>query len=87
METGSLTSAAKFIGKTVGATSHRINRLEVALGERLLISHGRGMILTDAGTDAGYQFLPRARSVLQAHDQLSQSESSASPFTPNSISI
>lgn len=45
--TGGLTQAAKVLGVTRSALSHRIGDLEHQLGVALVQKHGRGLILTD----------------------------------------
>lgn len=64
-ETGSLTSAAKQIGKTVSAISYQIVVLETAVGRKLFIRHKRGMTLSEHG----YKFLHRARFLIEVYDE------------------
>lgn len=48
-ETGSYTRAAEVIDVAQPVLSRQIRQLEVELGQALLIRHGRGVVLTDAG--------------------------------------
>lgn len=60
----SFTRAAEAIGETQAAVSLKMQKLEAALGKRLLERSPRSVRLTADG-DA---FLPRARAFLQAHE-------------------
>lgn len=66
VETGSLTLAAKTIGKTVAAVSYQISRLETALGQQLFIRNGRGMSLSEDGQE----FLLQAQLLINTFDQI-----------------
>lgn len=81
VETGSLTSAAKVVGKTVGALSYQISRLETSLGQKLFARAGARLALSEYG----YQFLPEARFLLKIHDQISDGKASVSSFMPTPL--
>lgn len=49
VETSSFTQTARLLGLTQPAVSQHIQKLERALGETLLIRHGRSTELTEAG--------------------------------------
>lgn len=66
VETGNLTAAAKLIGRTISAVFYQIQRLETAMGQKLLVRKKGRLVPTKAG-DA---FLRQAHSLLQAHDQI-----------------
>lgn len=76
-ELGSLTSAARQIGKTVAAISYQIMALETAVGQKLFIRHGRGMALSEDG----HHFLHRARFLLEIYDEVFSGRSSKLPLT------
>lgn len=63
-EYGNLTRAAEAAGTVQPAVSARLKALEAALGRRLLERTPRYVRLTEAGA----QFLERARTLLAAHD-------------------
>ena len=63
-ETGSYTRAAEVIDVAQPVLSRQIRRLEVELGQALLIRHGRGVALTDAGQT----LLKHSRLILQQLD-------------------
>ena len=64
-EYGNLTRAAEAAGTVQPVVSTRLKALEVALGRKLLERTPRYVRLTDAGA----QFLVRARTLLAAHDR------------------
>jgi len=47
--TGSMTAAARSLAYTQPAVSHHVNRLEAEVGTALVVRHGRGVRLTEAG--------------------------------------
>lgn len=63
-ETGSYTRAAEVIDVAQPVLSRQIRRLEIELGQALLIRHGRGVALTDAGQT----LLKHSRLILQQLD-------------------
>lgn len=63
-ETGSYTRAAEVIDVAQPVLSRQIRRLEIELGQALLIRHGRGVVLTDAG----HTLLKHSRLILQQLD-------------------
>ncbi|CAM5184178.1 LysR family transcriptional regulator [Oligella ureolytica] len=63
-ETGSYTRAAEVIDVAQPVLSRQIRRLEIELGQALLIRHGRGVVLTDAGQT----LLKHSRLILQQLD-------------------
>lgn len=65
-EAGSLTEAAKRLHMTQSAVTRQIDRLERALGLRLLRRHPRGVELTEAGV----ALLPHARACVLALESL-----------------
>ena len=64
-ETGSVTSAARRVGRTQSAVSMKIRRLEESLGQPLFQRLPRGVVLTARGT----QLLPYARRVTALLDE------------------
>lgn len=64
-ETGSVTSAARRVGRTQSAVSMQIRRLEESLGQPLFQRLPRGVVLTARGT----QLLPYARRVTALLDE------------------
>ncbi len=64
VDSGSLSRVAKERGIAVSSVSRKIDALESELGVKLLHRGARQMVLTDAGE----QFLPRARAILSELD-------------------
>lgn len=62
--TGSVTTAADSLGRTQGAISQQINRLEETFGRRLFLRGKSGMKLTEDGR----KFLPLATAFLDQND-------------------
>lgn len=73
-ELGSYTRAAEIIDVAQPVLSRQIRQLEIELRQNLLIRHGRGVVLTDAGKT----LLKHSRIILQqleqAHEDLSLSD-------------
>ncbi|HTW28021.1 MAG TPA: LysR substrate-binding domain-containing protein [Acetobacteraceae bacterium] len=66
-EEGSFTRAARRIGRTQSAVSMQLQRLESALGQRLLLRHKGGAVQLTAH---GQYLLARAREVLALNDEI-----------------
>jgi len=64
-ETGALSRAAVRIGRTQGAVSLQMKRLEQMVGQTLLDRGGRGVTLTPQGT----RLLAHAQRILRYHDE------------------
>lgn len=82
-ETGSLTLAAKMVGKTISTLSYQISQLESVLGQKLFTRGNRGMMLSDEGE----QFLLEARFFLETHEQISKRTKSALPSLPDTAAL
>lgn len=65
-EAGHMTRAATALGLQQPPLSQQIRLIETQVGTALFLRHPRGVTLTDAGAE----LLPRARRLLQAHQQL-----------------
>lgn len=61
-DTGSVTEAAKRLYLTQSATSAALGRLKSAIGEAIVVRHGRGVVLTDRGA----RLVAEARPLLDA---------------------
>ncbi len=64
-EAGSMTRAATHSGRSQAAISQQVKHLERLAGQRLLVRHGRGVIVSAAGE----RFLTTARQVLATLDE------------------
>ena len=69
VDQGGVTRAAKVLGLSQSAVSHKIKRLEQALGSVLLNRPARGALLTDEGA----RLLPYARRICALQDEALQS--------------
>lgn len=61
-DTGSVTEAAKRLYLTQSAASAALGRLKSAIGERIVVRHGRGVVLTERGA----RLVAEARPLLDA---------------------
>lgn len=78
-KTGSVRSASKIVGRTAAAVSNQIARLEAALGQKLFMRNGRGMVLSVSGQ----KFLIHANSFIKLHDQFLNKDTSFSSEPDN----
>src|SRR5215831_1491503 len=62
---GSFSRAAKEVGRSQGAVSQQLKRLEDQLGEQLFRKRGRGLVPTEAGD----VLLAHARKMLRINDE------------------
>jgi LysR family transcriptional regulator, mexEF-oprN operon transcriptional activator len=65
-DTGSVTAAAARLYLTQSAISAALGRLKSAIGEPLLIRHGRGVVLTERGARLVAEARPHLDAILQA---------------------
>ena len=65
-ETGSVTAAAAKLYVTQSAVSAALGRLRAALGEPIVIRHGRGVVLTDRGARLVAEARPHLDALLEA---------------------
>lgn len=65
-ENGSLSAAARFLGRSQPTLGRQIQTLEQSLGAQLFDRHARGLKLSDTGTD----LLPLARQMHQAMNEI-----------------
>ncbi len=65
-ETGSLSAAARSLGRSQPTLGRQIQALEQTLGAQLFERHARGLKLSDTGTD----LLPLARKMYQAMNEI-----------------
>jgi LysR family transcriptional activator of mexEF-oprN operon len=64
-DTGSVTEAAKRLYLTQSAISAALGRLKSAIGEAIVIRHGRGVVLTDRGARLVAEARPHLDALLQ----------------------
>jgi len=65
-DTGSVTAAAKQLYLTQSAISAALGRLKSAIGEPIVIRHGRGVVLTERGARLVAEARPHLDAILQA---------------------
>ncbi|HEY3256530.1 MAG TPA: LysR family transcriptional regulator, partial [Polyangiaceae bacterium] len=65
-DTGSVTAAAARLYLTQSAISAALGRLKAAIGESIVIRHGRGVVLTDRGARLVAEARPHLEAIVQA---------------------
>jgi LysR family transcriptional activator of mexEF-oprN operon len=65
-DTGSVTAAAESLYLTQSAISAALGRLKAAVGEPIVIRHGRGVVLTERGARLVAEARPHLDAILQA---------------------
>jgi LysR family transcriptional regulator, mexEF-oprN operon transcriptional activator len=65
-DTGSVTAAASRLYLTQSAVSAALGRLKVAIGESIVIRHGRGVVLTERGARLVAEARPHLDAIVQA---------------------
>ncbi len=65
-DTGSVTAAAAQLYLTQSAISAALGRLKSAIGEAIVIRHGRGVVLTERGARLVAEARPHLDAILQA---------------------
>jgi LysR family transcriptional activator of mexEF-oprN operon len=65
-DTGSVTAAARRLYLTQSAISAALRRLKAAVGEAVVVRHGRGVVLTDRGARLVSEARPHLEALLQA---------------------